>query len=68
MSTNTEDYEAKKSLMKAIKAQREGSVATKKKNELNSFYNSIKPKINEDDVYQLISADISEIESNVSKI
>ncbi len=68
MSTKEEDREAKKSLMETIKEQREGSVTTKKKNELNSFYESIKPEIGEDDVYQLISVDVSEIESNFNGI
>jgi formylmethanofuran dehydrogenase subunit E len=64
MSTKEEDKEAKKALQETIKTQREGSVATKKKNELNSFYNSIKPELKEKDVYQLISVNLSEKEES----
>jgi formylmethanofuran dehydrogenase subunit E len=64
MSTNKEDKEAKKALIESIKTQREGSVTTKKKNELNSFYNSIKPELKEEDVYQLISIDLAEKEES----
>ena len=68
MSTKEEDKEAKKVLMETIKEQREGEVLETKTNELNSFYESIKPEIGEDDVYQLISVDVSEIESNFNGI
>jgi len=60
MSTKEEDKEAKKSLMGSIKSQREGSVDIEKKGELNSFYNSIKPELKENNVYQLIAINVSE--------
>jgi hypothetical protein len=62
MSTKEEDTEAKKALQETIKSQREGSVPTKKKNELKAFYNTVKPELKEDDTYQLISIDLSEKE------
>jgi hypothetical protein len=62
MSTKEEDREAKKSLIESIKTQREGSVDTEKEDKLKVFYNSVKPELNQEDVYQLISIDISEKE------
>ena len=59
-STNEEDKEAKLTLAQSIKAQREGTVSKVKAAELISFYNTIKPELKEEDVYQLISADLSE--------
>jgi hypothetical protein len=61
-SNKEEDIEAKQELSALIKSQREGSVPTKKKNELKAFYNSVKPELKEDDTYQLISIDLSEKE------
>jgi hypothetical protein len=61
-SNKEEDNVAKQELSALIKSKREGSVATKKKNELKSFYDSVKPELNQEDVYQLISIDISEKE------
>jgi len=60
MSTKEEDKEAKKALQETIKSQREGSVDIEKEGELNSFYNSIKPELKENDVYQLIAIDVAE--------
>jgi hypothetical protein len=60
MSTNEEDKEAQLTLAKNIKAQREAAVSEEKAEELISFYNTIKPVLKETDVYQLISADLSE--------
>jgi hypothetical protein len=61
-SQKEEDTEAKQELSSLIKSQREGSVPTKKKNELKGFYNSIKPELKENDTYQLISINLSEKE------
>jgi hypothetical protein len=55
-----EDTEAKQELFTWIKSQREGSIPTKKKNELKAFYNSVKPELKEGDAYQLISINLSE--------
>lgn len=60
VSTNEEDKEAKLTLLEEIKAQREVKVSKGKAAELISFYNTIKPVLKETDVYQLISADLSE--------
>lgn len=60
MSTNESDKEAKKSLMEEIKTQREGSVEAEKQTELTALYNSKKPELKPEDVYQLISADVNE--------
>jgi hypothetical protein len=60
MSTNEEDREAKLVLVENIKSQREAVVSKDKAEELISFYNTIKPVLKETDVYQLISADLSE--------
>jgi regulatory protein YycI of two-component signal transduction system YycFG len=68
MSTKEEDKEAKKALQETIKSQREGSVPTKKKNELKAFYNSVKSELKEDDTYQLISIDLSEKEDKFAGI
>ena len=59
-STNEEDREAKIALAQSIKDQREAQLPEDKVAELVSFYNTIKPVLKEADVYQLISADISE--------
>jgi hypothetical protein len=61
-SQKEEDTEAKQELSSWIKSQREGSVPTKKKNELKAFYNSVKPELKENDTYQLISINLSEKE------
>jgi len=60
VSTNEEDKEARLTLVQSIKAQREAVVPEGKAAELISFYNTIKPVLKETDVYQLISADLSE--------
>jgi hypothetical protein len=59
-STNEEDKEAKLTLAQSIKAQREGTVSEDKAAELVAFYNTIKPVLKEEDVYQIISADLFE--------
>tara|TARA_R110000822_G_scaffold18852_1_gene61834 strand:- start:1131 stop:1460 length:330 start_codon:yes stop_codon:yes gene_type:complete len=63
VSTNKEDKEAKVALAQSIKAQREGVVPENKTAELVAFYNTIKPVLKETDVYQLISADLSEADT-----
>ena len=62
-STNEEDKEAKVALAHSLKAQREGVVPEDKAAELVAFYNTIKPVLKETDVYQLISADLSEADT-----
>jgi hypothetical protein len=59
-STNEDDKEAKLALVNTLKAQREAAVSANKAQELTSFYNTVKPVLKETDVYQLISADLSE--------
>jgi hypothetical protein len=61
-SNKEEDTEAKQELSALIKSKKEGSVPTKKKNELKAFYNSVKPELKENDTYQLISINLSEKE------
>ena len=62
MSREESDKDAQKELREWMKSEREGTVATKKKNELKEFYDSIKPELKEEDTYQLISIDLSEKE------
>jgi hypothetical protein len=60
MSNNENDKEAKNNLLLSIQNQREVAVSENKLQELVNFYNTIKPALKETDVYQLISADLSE--------
>jgi hypothetical protein len=60
VSTNEADKEAKLTLAQNIKAQREALVSEDKAEELISFYNTIKPVLKEEDIYQLISVDLFE--------
>lgn len=60
ISTNEEDKEAKLTLVNTLKSQREGAVSKDKLKDLISFYNEVKPVFKETDVYQLISADLTE--------
>jgi len=62
LSNNEEDQESKLALIQSIKVQREGVVPEDKKSELVSFYNTIKPVLKETDIYQLISADVFEVD------
>ncbi len=68
MSTNKEDEEAKQALMGTIKVQREGVVSSEKQEQLNGFYNLIKPEIGEDDVYEFVSINLSKKEGKISGI
>jgi hypothetical protein len=56
----SDDKEAIVELVNWIKSEREGAVSEAKSLELSSFYDGIKPELKEDDVYQLISIDLSE--------
>jgi len=67
-SNKEEDIEAKQELSALIKSQREGLVDIEREGELNSFYNSIKPELKENDVYQLIAIDVAEKENSFSGI
>ena len=67
-STNKEDEEAKQALIETIKEQREGVVSSEKQEQLNGFYNLIKPEIGEDDVYNFLSINLSKKESGISGI
>jgi hypothetical protein len=60
MSFNVEDKIAKNELIEQIKSQRELEVNQNKMQELNDFYNSVKPELKQTDIYQLISIDFSE--------
>jgi hypothetical protein len=60
VSTNEEDKAAKLTLVQSIKVQREGVVPEDKSAELVAFYNTIKPLLKQTDIFQLISADLSE--------
>lgn len=63
MTSNNE--EAKRILMQSIMAQREGLVLESKVTTLTTFYNTIKPVLEETDVYQLIAINLSETVENV---
>ena len=56
----SDDEEAIVELVNWITSEREGPVSEAKSLELSSFYEGIKPELKEDDVYQLISIDLSE--------
>jgi len=62
ISNKEEDNEAKKILLDAIRSQREITVTTKEKTKLNATYNSLKPILNESNVYQLLSINLFEKE------
>lgn len=66
MSTDKADKDAQQELREQIKADKEGSVPTKKKTELKTFYNSVKPVLKKEDTYQLISIDLSQKEEGLS--
>ena len=68
ISTNKENEEAKQTLMETIRAQRESIVSSEKQEQLNSFYNLIKPEVGENDVYDFVSANLSKKESKISGI
>ena len=59
-STNESDQEAKQQLIDKIKSDSKKLVSSEKLSELVSLYNSVKPKLKEGDVYQLISIDVNE--------
>lgn len=64
-SQKEEDTEAKIELAQLIKSQREGIVELGKIEELNNFYNSVKPELKQTDEYQLIAIDLSEKEESM---
>ena len=55
----------KKDLLSLIKSQREGEISNEKNNSLSAFYNSVKPALKEEDIYELISIDISDKENGI---
>lgn len=57
-----QQYEAANDVQNAIKIQREGAVSEEKLTELNTVYQTHKPKIPDGISYQLIAMDVSEIE------
>jgi len=64
----SKDIEVKKTLMEEIKALREVNATVKDTKSAKSKYNSIKPSLESDDVYELISADMVSIDNNLSGI
>ena len=58
-STDEADRDAQKELREQIKAEREGEVEEAKAIKLTTFYESIKPEVDENDTYELISLDVS---------
>lgn len=60
MSTKEEDNEAKKELAQLIKSQREKAVDQETLTNLNKVNDSVKPKLKDGDVYELISFDLSQ--------
>lgn len=67
ISTDDSDKNAKTSLINLIKSQKEGNVKSTKNNELNNFYQSIKPELKEKDNYEFISVTLSEKEKGAFK-
>jgi hypothetical protein len=65
VSTNKEDKEARLTLVQSIKAKREAVVPEGKAAELISFYDSVRPELKEEDIYELISIDAFEKEDGV---
>lgn len=59
-SKDSEDLQAKILLMKDLDALRKVNVVEEKEIELNNFYNSIKPELKENDVYQILAMDVVE--------
>ncbi|MEX1383649.1 hypothetical protein [Lutibacter sp.] len=64
----SKNKEVKKTLMEEIKALREVNATVKDTKSAKSKYNSIKPSLESDDVYELISADMVSIDNNLSGI
>lgn len=60
-----EESEAKTELINTLSSQRIGEVSGKKTKELSDFYNTLKPELKEEDVYELISIDILEKEEGI---
>jgi|688.fasta_scaffold962866_2 hypothetical protein len=60
MSKEKGDKEAQLALFEEIQFQREGVVDAAKSAELAAFYESKKPELKAEDVFQLIAADVSE--------
>jgi len=60
MSKEESDKDAQLALAQEIKSQREGVVDADKSAELVAFYESKKPELKSEDVFQLIAADVSE--------
>jgi hypothetical protein len=58
---------SKKDLLSLIKSKREGKVSIEKKNSLSAFYDSVKPELKEEDIYKLISIDVSDKEDGIFK-
>jgi len=61
-STRDEDDEAKRIVLDEVRLQREGLPTPNEETELNECYDSVKPNLKEDDVYQLISINVFEKE------
>jgi len=57
----------KKDLLSLIKSQREGEMSNEKKDSLSAFYDSVKPELKEEDIYELISIDVSDKEDGIFK-
>ena len=64
-STDESDEEAKQQLINKIKSNQKKSVSSEKSSELTNLYNSVKPELDEGDVYELISIDVSETDNGI---
>ena len=64
-STDESEQEAKQQLINKIKSDQKKSVSSEKSSELTNLYNSVKPELNEGDVYELISIDVSETDNGI---
>jgi len=65
MSKDPNDKDAQEQLVSKIKSDSRKSVSSEKSSELTNLYNSVKPELNEDDVYELISIDVSETDNGI---
>jgi hypothetical protein len=66
-SENEEDKEAKDALFEKIKLEGEKTATPEETVALDSFYNTIKPTLKQNDTYELIACDCSEVSLNIYK-
>jgi hypothetical protein len=66
-SENEEDKADKDALFERIRLEEEKVATQEETTSLNSFYNTTKPTLKQNDTYELISCDCSEVVPNVYK-